>query len=78
MAKFMTKIDICPNFPIIDCNKFMVGVFNSGFPSGERVKPRKGGRMTYQIALCDDETAELDKTEELLNIYEKSIPERIL
>ena len=30
--------------------------------------------MTYQIALCDDETAELDKTEELLNIYEKKHP----
>lgn len=38
MAKFMTKIDICPNFPIIDCNKFMVGVFNSGFPSGGESK----------------------------------------
>lgn len=27
--------------------------------------------MTYRIALCDDETAELDRTEELLNAYEK-------
>lgn len=27
--------------------------------------------MTYRIALCDDETAELDKTEELLSAYEK-------
>ncbi|NBH27376.1 DNA-binding response regulator [Lachnospiraceae bacterium] len=30
--------------------------------------------MTYQIALCDDETAELDKTKELLNAYEKKHP----
>jgi len=26
-VKFMTKTDICPNFPIINCNKFMMGVF---------------------------------------------------
>ena len=31
--------------------------------------------MTYLIALCDDETAELNKTEELLNAYEKKHPE---
>ena len=31
--------------------------------------------MTYLIALCDDETAELDKTEELLSAYEKNHPE---
>ena len=30
--------------------------------------------MTYQIALCDDEKAELDKTKELLNAYEKKHP----
>lgn len=44
------------------------------FYLGERVKSWKGGRITYQISLCDDETAELDKTEELLNIYEKKHP----
>lgn len=32
--------------------------------------------MTYLIALCDDETAELDKTEELLIAYEKNHPEQ--
>ncbi len=31
--------------------------------------------MTYLIALCDDETTELDKTEELLSAYEKKHPE---
>ena len=31
--------------------------------------------MTYLIALCDDETAELNKTEELLSAYEKKHPE---
>lgn len=31
--------------------------------------------MTYLIALCDDETAELDKTEKLLSTYEKKHPE---
>lgn len=31
--------------------------------------------MTYRIALCDDETAELDKAEELLSAYEKKHPE---
>lgn len=31
--------------------------------------------MTYLIALCDDETAELDKTEKLLSTYEKKRPE---
>lgn len=31
--------------------------------------------MKYLIALCDDETAELHKTEELLNAYEKKHPE---
>lgn len=31
--------------------------------------------MTYLIALCDDETAELDKTEKLLSAYEKKHPE---
>lgn len=29
----------------------------------------------YQIALCDDETEELDKTEQMLNGYEKKNPE---
>lgn len=32
--------------------------------------------MTYLIALCDDEEAELDKTEELLSAYEKNHPEK--
>ncbi len=31
--------------------------------------------MTYLIALCDDEKAELDKTEKILNDYEKKHPE---
>ncbi|MDE7131420.1 MAG: LytTR family DNA-binding domain-containing protein [Lachnospiraceae bacterium] len=31
--------------------------------------------MTYLIALCDDETAELDKTEELLNTYGNKHPD---
>lgn len=31
--------------------------------------------MTYQIALCDDETAELNKTEKILSVYEKEHPE---
>lgn len=31
--------------------------------------------MTYLIALCDDETTELNKTEELLSAYEKTHPE---
>ena len=31
--------------------------------------------MTYLIALCDDEKAELDKTEKFLNNYEKRHPE---
>lgn len=31
--------------------------------------------MTYLIALCDDEAAELDRTEGLLNAYEKQRPE---
>lgn len=31
--------------------------------------------MTYLIALCDDEKAELDKTEKLLNDYEEKHPE---
>ncbi|MDE6845079.1 MAG: LytTR family DNA-binding domain-containing protein [Lachnospiraceae bacterium] len=31
--------------------------------------------MTYLIALCDDETAELNKTEKLLNAYESKHPE---
>jgi len=30
-------------------------------------------KMTYQIALCDDETAELEKTERLLSAYEKKL-----
>lgn len=30
--------------------------------------------MTYQIALCDDETAELEKTKKLLGDYEKRNP----
>lgn len=31
--------------------------------------------MTVQIALCDDEAAELEKTKKLLNSYEKKLPE---
>lgn len=31
--------------------------------------------MTIQIALCDDETAELEKTEKLLSAYEKKHPD---
>lgn len=31
--------------------------------------------MTVQIALCDDETAELEKTERLLGIYEQKYPD---
>ena len=31
--------------------------------------------MTYLTALCDDETAELNKTEKLLNAYEQEHPE---
>lgn len=31
--------------------------------------------MTYLIALCDDETAELNKTEKILNTYEQEHPE---
>ncbi|MCM1268377.1 MAG: LytTR family DNA-binding domain-containing protein [Bacteroidales bacterium] len=31
--------------------------------------------MTYQTALCDDERAELEKTERLLNAYQKSHPD---
>lgn len=31
--------------------------------------------MTYLIALCDDETAELNKTEKLLSVYEEKHPE---
>ncbi len=31
--------------------------------------------MTVQIALCDDETAELEKTEELLSAYEQKHPD---
>lgn len=36
---------------------------------------RNGDRMEVQIALCDDETVELDKTEKILNIYEQKYPE---
>ncbi|MDE6213766.1 MAG: DNA-binding response regulator, partial [Lachnospiraceae bacterium] len=31
--------------------------------------------MTYLIALCDDETVELNKTEKILNDYEQEHPE---
>lgn len=31
--------------------------------------------MTVQIALCDDETTELNKTEKLLSAYEKKLPD---
>lgn len=31
--------------------------------------------MTVQIALCDDETAELEKTERLLSAYEQKFPD---
>lgn len=31
--------------------------------------------MTVQIALCDDETAELEKTERLLSVYEQKFPD---
>lgn len=32
----------------------------------------------YLVAICDDETEELDKTEQMLRNYEKNIPRQIL
>lgn len=39
--------------------------------SAEYAAGQKGGKIMYLIALCDDETAELNKTEKLLSVYEK-------
>lgn len=36
---------------------------------------RNGDRMTVQIALCDDEIADLEKTEKLLSAYERKHPD---